>query len=135
MRKWLLILVSCLALTAVGCAEDFEYDDPPAVASASGSVEFCDDLGCRMVDAPYYYSNGEVIYWDAGFGVWMGPRGYWGGGGWHRGFVPGYHEHYHVGFYHSFRGNPGGWRAGSGGRGFSHGGGGHGGGGHGGGHR
>src|SRR5579864_743242 len=112
MKRWLLILVSCLALVGTGCAEEFVYSDPP-IAVASGPVEFCDDWGCRMVNAPYYYVDGEVVYWDASFGVWIGPRGYWTGGIWHRGWVVGYHEHYHVGFYHNFHGYPGGWRAGS----------------------
>lgn len=132
--KKLLALIMCAGLVgcSAGCADDTYYGDPPAVAGVSnGSVEFCDDWGCRMVDAPYYYSNGELFYWDVGFGAWIGPRGYWNGG-WHRGFVPGYHERYRVEHYHSFREGfhgGGGFHNGGGhmGRGHSGGHGGHGG--------
>jgi hypothetical protein len=106
-----LILIAWIGLVgcATGCEEEGYYDQPPAIASSaysSGPVEFCDDMGCRMVDAPYYYSNGNVIYWDVGFNCWIGPRGYWRGG-WHRGFVPGYHGVYRPEHYHSFHGNGG----------------------------
>jgi len=118
MKKWLIVLISCLALA--GCVdEDYVYAEAP-VAVASGSVEFCDDWGCRMVDAPYYYVDGEVVYWDAHFGVWIGPRGYWMGGVWHHGWVGGYHGFYHAGYYHNFHGHPYGWRAGSGYHGYGH---------------
>lgn len=130
MKKLLLPLVICLGLGVgtVGCAEDFAYADPPSVAYASGLVEFCDDYGCRWINAPYYYAGGDLVYWDAHFGCWIGPHGYWHGGGWHRGFVYGYHQHYHAGTYHVLHSGGHAWSGGfHGGSHYSHGGGGHGG--------
>jgi len=98
MKKFLLALVACIGLS--GCvAEDRVYYAPPGVYE-TGSVEFCDDYGCRWVNAPYYYDNGDVIYWDAHFGIWVGPRGYWHGGAFYHGWHPGYHSRYHHGWYH-----------------------------------
>jgi hypothetical protein len=116
MKNLVLVLVACLGLA--GCvAEEGMYVEAP-VAVASGSVEFCDDWGCRMIDAPYYYDDGDVIYWDAHFGVWIGPHGYWHGGIWHRGWVDGYHGWYGVHHYHYFHEHTGGWRFGSGWHGY-----------------
>lgn len=115
MKKLVLALVMCLGLA--GCAEDSYYYAPPATYQ-SGYVEFCDDWGCRYVNAPYYMVDGEVIYWDVHFGCWIGPRGYWGGGVWHHGFWPGYHGVYHPGTYHHFHYSDRGWKAGSGYHGY-----------------
>lgn len=121
MKKLVLALALCLGLVSTGCAETEVYGPPPGVYQ-TGSVEFCDDWGCRMVNAPYYYVDGEVVYWDAAFGYWIGPHGYWVGGVWHHGFWPGYHGYYHAGFYHHFHYSDRGWKAGSGYHGYhSHG--------------
>jgi hypothetical protein len=130
MKNFLLVLVACFGLA--GCAEESFYAGPPA-AVTSGSVEFCDDWGCRMVNAPYYYADGEVVYWDTYFSAWIGPRNYWYAGMWHPGWIGGYHGYYGTGYYHYFGGHPAGWRAGSGFHGSFHGG--YHGGFHGGGHR
>lgn len=122
MKKLVLALSICLGLSITGCAAEGSYDPPPAVPYAAGSVEFCDDWGCRWVNAPYYYSDGDLFYWDAHFGVWVGPRGWWHGGIWHSGFVPGYHGWYHAGHYHVLHS---GWRGTGGGHSYGHGGGGH----------
>jgi len=115
MKKLLLAVVLCLGLT--GCAEGYYYYDPPGVYQV-GTVEFCDDWGCRMVAAPYYYVGGEVVYFDAHFGCWIGPNGYWVSGRWYRGTYPGYHGWYHAGWYHHFHYNEGGWKMGSGYHGY-----------------
>lgn len=94
MKKLVLALALCFGLTS--CVEERVYD--PTIYH--GEVEFCDDLGCRMVDAPYYYVDDEVIYWDAHFGYWIGPHGYWVGGVYRPGFWAGYHGWYHGGWYH-----------------------------------
>jgi hypothetical protein len=104
MKKFVLALVACLGLS--GCVEERVYD--PTVYN--GEVEFCDDFGCRMIDAPYYYVDGEIIYWDAHFGYWVGPHGYWVGGVYRPGFWVGYRGWYHAGWYHSWHG--GGWHSG-----------------------
>ena len=97
MKKFLLGLILCLGLT--GCYVE-GYDYAPG-AYSTGSVEFCDDYGCRFVTAPYYYdSAGVLFYWDAHFGCWIGPHGYWRGGAFYHGFYPGYHGWYHGGWYH-----------------------------------
>src|SRR5277367_1666202 len=136
MKSLLLALAACVGLmvSSAGCAEEGYYSDPP-VSPAVGTVEFCDDLGCRFVEAPYYYMDGEVVYWDAHFGVWIGPHSYWREGRWYGGSIYGYHSFYHPGYYHSFTYHDGGWRAGSGYHGYYHGGGDGFRGGHGGGHR
>lgn len=111
MKKLFFTLALCLGLT--GCVEERVYSPPGMYVT--GTVEFCDDYGCRWVTAPYYYDGDDLIYWDAHFGVWIGPYGYWHGGYWHRGWHPGYHGWYHQGWYHySDRG----WRAGSGYHGY-----------------
>lgn len=97
MKKLLLALAFSLGL--MGCVEERVYGPPPGMY-VTGTVEFCDDVGCRWVTAPYYYEDNEIIYWDAHFGMWIGPHGYWHGGYWHEGFVYGYHDWYHNGWYH-----------------------------------
>lgn len=130
MKNLLLPLVIYLGLIVgnVGCAEDLAYAELPATVCATGPVEFCDEWGCRWINAPYYHDGDNLIYWDVHFGCWIGPHGYWRGGVWHRGFVYGYHEHYHAGTYHVFHtgGHFGSGHPTSGGH-FFHSGGGHGG--------
>lgn len=125
MKKLLLALALCLGLVPMtGCyAEEGVYVEAPS-AYEVGTVEFCDDWGCRYITAPYYYYDGEVVYYDAHFGCWIGPRGYWVGGIWHRGWVGGYHGWYGAHHYHYFHEHTGGWRGGGGWHGY-HGGGGH----------
>lgn len=125
MKKLFLALSLCLGLIPMtGCyADDGLYVNAP-VAYTTGAVEFCDDWGCRMIDAPYYYEGDEVVYWDAHFGCWIGPRGYWVGGLWHHGWIGGYHGYYSAPLYHHFHYSDRGWRAGSGWHGY-HSGGGH----------
>lgn len=122
--KKLLILVLCLVglFSMAGCvAEEGYYGAPPGVFETTiGTVEFCDDWGCRMITAPYYYYEGDVVYWDAHFGCWIGPRGYWLGGDWHHGWIEGYHGWYGGHFYHRWVSHPQGWRAGSGFHGYGH---------------
>jgi hypothetical protein len=77
---------------ALGCVEAYP---PPPVHPVTGSVRYCDDYGCRTVYAPYFYSNGEVVYWDAQFGIWVGRHRYWRGGRWYHGFHPGYFSHHY----------------------------------------
>lgn len=92
MKKMILGLISALMLTS--CVA---YAEPVAVNSC---VTYCDDYGCREVCAPHYYYQGVTYYWDAHFGCWIGPRGYWRGGIFHAGFHPGYGQFYHGGGYH-----------------------------------
>lgn len=120
MKSLLLALVACVGLA--GCVEEGYYSDPP-VAPAYGAVEFCDDFGCRMINAPYYYVGGDLVYWDAHFGVWIGPHSYWREGRWYGGSVYGYHGYYHGGFYHARGGWGGGYHGGYHGGGGFHGGG------------
>lgn len=90
--KWLLLL--CVSLT--GCyVEEGVYTSPPPDVYENGTVEFCDDFGCREVTAPYYRDNGSIIYYDAHFDVWIGAHGYWQSGHWCPGYVHGYHNWYH----------------------------------------
>lgn len=117
-HKFLLVLAACISLSlgTTGCVAEEVYG-PPVAASAvyTNTVEYCDDMGCRYVTAPFYYTtDGSVVYWDSHFGYWIGPGGYWGGGVWHRGYFGGYHGYYGHGLYHSFSSHPGGWRGGSG---------------------
>jgi hypothetical protein len=116
MKKILIALMACVGLTfsAIGCAEEGYYSDPP-VSPTVGSVEYCDDMGCRYVNAPYYYVGGEVVYWDAHFGCWIGPRSYWRDGRWYRGSVSGFHGYYHSGANRGFYGGGGAWRPNGGG--------------------
>lgn len=98
--KYLLILLVCLGMT--GCLADVYVGAPVARSYPTGTVEFCDDYGCRMVTAPYYYLNGELVYWDVHFGCWIGSHGYHRNGVWYHGPVPGYHTWYHPEAYHHF---------------------------------
>lgn len=75
---------------------------PPASEWISGCTVFCDDFGCREICARYYYdADGRLIYWDDHFGCWIGPHGYWRGGVFYRGYVPGYHGWYNSGHYYA----------------------------------
>lgn len=102
MKKLFLALALCFGLTSCYA----EVYDPTVYR---GNVEFCDDYGCRWVYAPYYYYDGAVVYWDAHFGCWIGPHGYWTGGVYYHGYYPGYHGVYHQGYYHGP--GPGHWSA------------------------
>lgn len=97
MKKFLLALAA--ALTLSGCVV---YEEPyTAYRVTDGCATFCDDFGCREVCGSYYYTpEGYVVYWDAHFGCWIGPHGYWRGGVFYRGYHPGYHGWYHRGWYH-----------------------------------
>lgn len=101
MKSVLLALTICLGLATASCVEAAYTPLPPPGVYETGVVTFCDDFGCREVDAPYYYDeDGAVVYWDAHFGYWIGPSGYLVGGVWHHGWWPGYHTWYHAGLYH-----------------------------------
>lgn len=82
----LLFITSLSRCVAYAHASDVQY----------GCVEFCDEYGCRDVCDTHYYhdSDGVAYYWDGSYGAWVGPRGYWRGGAFHRGFYPGYHDHW-----------------------------------------
>jgi hypothetical protein len=93
MKHVLLALVASVCLSSCVVYADPEY--------SSGCFTFCDDYGCREVcNTQYYYYGGEAYYWDAHFGCWIGPHGYWRSGAYYYGFHPGYHEFYHHGYYH-----------------------------------
>jgi len=110
MKSLFLALIACFALS--GCVISPAYADPVGPYS-NGTVEFCDDYGCRYVNAPYYYdSAGILFYWDVGFHSWIGPHGYWHGGSFYHGYYPGYHNFYHGGYYHGFHGSYGGYHGG-----------------------
>ena len=105
MKKLLLILAAVVGLS--GCVV---YDTEPVMAGPDhwryGCVEYCDDEGyCRDVCDTYYYygPGGAVYYYDAAFGFWIGPHGYWHRGMWVHGWPEGYREHYR-GFYHGYNG-------------------------------
>lgn len=102
-----------MSLSLAGCMLDEPVYSTPAYSSSTstltGDVEFCDVYGCRWLsNATYYYLNGEVVYWDAGLGVWVGPRGYWRGGMYYSGAVSGYHawygSHYTPHYYGGYHG-------------------------------
>lgn len=108
-----------LPFMSMGCADEVVTE--PVYASAipsqlgTGCVIVTDDYGEREVcNTRYYYVNGGVVYWDANFGIWVGPGGYWHGGVWNRGFYPGWHNYYGRGFYRprGFSGPHGGFHGG-----------------------
>lgn len=120
MKKLSLILVACLGL--VGCADEY-YATPSYPLSAGNQTQYgcvivSDEYGEREVcNTHYYYSDGGVVYWDAHFGIWVYPNGYWYGGRFWPGVYPGFHAYYHTGFYHPrgfYRGRPAdlGWHGG-----------------------
>lgn len=111
MKKLALILVACLGLA--GCATEYEVSEPTMSQPAYGCVVVTDEYGEREVcNTNYYYVTGGVVYWDAHFGVWVGPGGYWRSGIWYRGYYPGFHTYYHAGLYHPHGYFHGGNRAG-----------------------
>lgn len=95
MKKWLLSLIVMFSL--FGCVAYAEPAYYPAYTN--GCVNVCDDYGCREVCGRYFYSGGDLYYWDAHFECWIGPRGYWHGGVFYRGYYPGYHAYYGHGYY------------------------------------
>jgi len=129
MKKLVLVLAACLGL--VGCADEAYYDHPAyppehAGWTQHGCVVVTDEFGEREVcDTQYYYSEDGVTYWDAHFGIWVGPNGYWYGHSYFPGIYPGFHAYYHRGWYHPRGFYHGGYHGGGGG---FHGGGFHGGG-------
>lgn len=104
MKKLALMLVACLGLA--GCAVEYVEPVDPMDAVISdrmqhGCVVVTDELGEREVcNTQYYYYDGGVVYWDAHFGVWVGPNGYWRNRAFFPGIYPGFHTYYHTGFYH-----------------------------------
>ena len=116
MKKLALILVACLGLA--GCANSNYRNEPEyPSAPAYGCVVVADDFGERETcNTYYYYENGELVYWDNHFGIWIGPSGYWRGGRYYWGFYPGFHAYYGPSFYHprGFYGYHGAYRGSSG---------------------
>ena len=85
------IILLCLMLS--GCVV---YSRPREPYYSYECVNFCDNLGCREICAPHYYTNeGYLVYWDNYFNCWIGPHGYWAKGVFYKGYVPGYHNYYH----------------------------------------
>jgi hypothetical protein len=118
MNKLIILLLIATSLAVSGCAED-EAAFPTNAEPEYGCAVVVDPYGERQVcDTQYYVVNGGVVYWDAAFGLWIGPYGFWRAGEYHRGFWAAYHDHYrnfyhphgtfHVGYSHrgggSFRG-------------------------------
>lgn len=97
MKKFVIALFSAFLLSS--CVV---YADPPVAGNVvEGCTTFCDDYGCREVCGQYYVTpEGYVVYWDAHFGCWIGPHGYWSHGVFYHGYYPGYHGWYHQGWYH-----------------------------------
>lgn len=96
--KFIVALLICLGVS--GCAEEV-YVPANVGSSHSGTVNFCDDVGCRDIpDAQYYYdASGDLYYWDTNFGVWIGSNGYYRSGVFYGGWYPGYHSFYGPGYY------------------------------------
>jgi hypothetical protein len=109
--KLLLVLTICFGLS--GCAEGTVYSNSD-IEYRTGSVEFCDDYGCRDLEGVQYYydPDGTLFYWDVHFGIWVGPHGWYSHGVFYHGFYAGYHTYYHRGLYHE--GHAGGNRGGGG---------------------
>lgn len=139
MKNLFMALIACLSFSTFGCAEDLDYgrqqqfvysvsDQPYSLADLTtvsgqqfvqpayqtGSIEYCDMWGCRIIPyANYYYAQDGVVYWDPFFGCWIGHNRYFRHGYWYHGYVPGYHTHYTNGTYRSLRGVRGGSHGGA----------------------
>ena len=76
----------------------------PTGTSQYGCIVVVDQMGEHQVCSNYYIANGNYVYWDAFYGSWIySGGGYWTGGRYYHGFIPGYYDHYRS-FYH-----PRGW--------------------------
>lgn len=112
--KLLFGLVAAFCLSSCLIFTDSYYSGPYQY----GTITVCDDFGCREAENVRYFvgSDGETYYYDVHFGIWLGSRGYWHGGAFHRGYYPGYHTYYHQGWYGGYHGG-GGYRGGHSGHG------------------
>lgn len=148
MNNLIKALFLALPLALGGCAD--EYDTTVSTAGYpivgtvnNGCIVVSDEAsGEREVCSQYYMVDGGYVYWDATYGMWISPYGYYRGGVWNRGWYPGYREYYgrvgvwrgrgwyaghgyftgHGGYApHGYRGN--GWHGGYHGGGVYHGGG------------
>jgi hypothetical protein len=126
MKNIFMFLVCVLMISTLGCVEaDAQVAvETPTGQPLYGCVVVQDAYGERQVCDAYYYNTAYgVVYYDNYFGLWLAPNGYWHHG-WHRGFWPGYYNHFQT-FQHTYHinGSRGVW---NGGRGYYHGGGHHG---------
>lgn len=98
MKKLFLVLAACLMM---GCVEEAYVVPPgPPVHPSYGCAIIEDEYGEREVCDVYYYpTEYGVLYWDTTYGMWIGAGGYWRGGIWFHGYLPGYVRRY-GGFYH-----------------------------------
>ena len=98
--KYIFLII--FAVLLVSCEE--YYEEPAIMADRIDCVKFVDDYGEREVcnTAYYYDSAGDLVYWDAHFGVWIGHGFYYDHGVLFNGYYPHYHEFYHHGYYHTF---------------------------------
>lgn len=95
MIKSILLIV---ALSLSGCA--LWIDEPYTPNTIRNScVIISDDYGEREVcTKSYYTSDGNLIYWDANFGIWVGRGGYWRNNIFYRGYHPGFYNHYQFNY-------------------------------------
>jgi len=87
--KNLVIATVLTVLSSFGCVAHAEPLPPPA-HPVSGCVQVVDEFGSHTVCSQYYYTGGFVTYWDPYYNVWIHPHGYWSGGRWFHGRLPGW---------------------------------------------
>ena len=120
MKKLIMMLVAVCAMSfSFGCVAEERGPIYGQALVSDGSVMACDIDGfCRAIHGQYYYDQtGALYYWDVQFGCWIGRNGYWRGRHWYRGYVPGYREMNHRGYFRGHGYSGGSFRTGHGGRG------------------
>lgn len=93
-----ILLIAVLSLS--GCS--LWVSEPYAANTIrNGCVIVSDDYGEREVcTRSYYTAGGDLVYWDANFGIWIGRGGYWRNGSFYHGYHPGFYNHYRASYQH-----------------------------------
>lgn len=106
MKSLMMVVLLAVVVGLSGCVQT-----PADFPHTTGTVLYCyDEVNCQEITTEYYYSDDGLVWWDAYYGIWVSPSGYYLNNLYYTGFFPGFYDHYgRLGYWHPY--SWGGWHS------------------------